>query len=181
MKPQKHRQDDDFKIPDELLSLKEHTPFIADESYFERNEDLWLTEAKIKSIASPENIPFSIESKYFETSLPRLLQRTQPQIRSIYIFKLREWSYAAAAILAILLTVYPFFKSADVKHQPTQQTVSDEELITYLHENISALEEEYISGQIDYTYNTNQINIEALLEEHPELLYSISTDDIQSL
>lgn len=181
MKPQKYRQDEDFKLPEVLMPLNKNYPFTVDESYFLRNEDLWLAEATIKSMAAPEKMPFVIEKNYFEEFHSRLQTVSSQQEKPKAIFKLWEWSYAAAAVLAVLLTVYPFVKSTDIQQQPVQQPVSDEELITYIHENISLLNEEDLSEHVDYTYQLNQINIEDLLEEHPDLLYNISPDDIQSL
>ena len=123
------------------------------QNYFESFYDNLNTTILIDDIkSSAKEEDFKVPENYFDSLTDRILNQVKPEeikIQKEVIvrkFNFKAWAYAAAActILAVSVVVFQNSKKEKVETTFALDSLSDEELETYVYENIQSFDDETI-------------------------------------
>ncbi len=182
MKDIKHRNTEDFNMPDLLNELRDKQTFSTDEKYFTSLEELTLSEANIRKLSNNSYGTFEVSEHYFE-ALPKdlLLRAKQSELKNAAVKPLWIWIYSAAAVLALALVCYPFFKPTALVQNISYESISDDELNDYLQLLITEMPVDDIASQLTTENNTFYIPTEFTIDEQTLMQYDIDADELSSL
>lgn len=143
------------------ISLEEFEKTIP-EHFFEKQKETILNTISIQEKSS-RNLPFDVPGKYFETLVEDIESKTQSKKQTnTYQFKLKNWYYAAAAILILSFGILYISKNRTVGIPEASNfntdSLSTSEIINVLGR--SEISEDVLFTLIDSKQLPDQIIIE---------------------
>ena len=134
----------------------------------------------IKSSAKAED--FKVPENYFDSLTDRIMSQIPAEEKHVQKevvvrkFNFKAWAYAAAAcaILAVSITVFQTTKKDKVQTTFALDSLTDEELETYVYENIQSFDDETIEIlSSDAGYFDHSTEFENISEDEAEELINL--------
>jgi hypothetical protein len=181
MKTSKHKTTEDFEMPDVLKSLRNKQVYSVPDNYFQVLEDDTIAEARINNYTNDAPMMFEVPANYFEELPNRIQRQVISQNSLVFNNPLLSWCYAAAALLALVLVCYPFFKPSIPQQNISYQSISDDELNNYLQTVITDMPaDDLVMHLLTESYDT-YIPADFTIDEQTLLHYDIDADELSSL